>query len=329
MYKMLINNKVMPNLKNVAILTFEGMPAFEFSCALEIFALPRPEIQNAYTCEVLAVDDKSIASTGGVNISVSKDISALSEFGTIVVPGWPQDRKEIPSQLALGLKNLHANGGRLISICSGAFLFATLGLLDGKQATTHWRYSDSFKARFPKVNYQGDVLYTEDNNIYSSAGSTAGLDLCLHIVRQDLGYKKANKVARRLVMQPHRAGGQAQYIEAPILQDKPNRLSETLAWALSHLDQEILIDDLANRACVSRRSFDRQFRANMSMSPKQWLIQIRIARACEILESTGFDIEHVAQQAGFDKAINLRHHFKIQKGISPAQYRAQFAMQVV
>ena len=313
----------MPDLKHVAVLTYEGLPAYEFSCALEMFALPRPEIGNAYTCEALAVDAKTVTTTGGVEISVKRGVGKLSEFGTLVIPGWPIERRKIPAKLKQRVLALHAAGGRLISICSGAFLLAELGLLDGKQATTHWQYSDLFKQRFPLVNYQGDVLYTEDGNIHTSAGSSAGLDLCLQIIRHDLGHRKANYVARRLVMPPHRAGGQAQYADPPIIY-QPSRLSDALRWAMDNLSEEISVDQLADKACMSRRSFDRQFRSSMAMSPKQWLIQLRIHHACELLESSELDIEQVAAESGFDKAINLRHHFKLQKGVSPSQYRNQF-----
>ena len=313
----------MPDLKHVAVLTYEGLPAYEFSCALEMFALPRPEIGNAYTCEALAVDAKTVTTTGGVEISVKRGVGKLSEFGTLVIPGWPIERRKIPAKLKQRVLALHAAGGRLISICSGAFLLAELGLLDGKQATTHWQYSDLFKQRFPLVNYQGDVLYTEDGNIHTSAGSSAGLDLCLQIIRHDLGHRKANYVARRLVMPPHRAGGQAQYADPPITY-QPSRLRDALRWAMDNLSEEISVDQLADKACMSRRSFDRQFRSSMAMSPKQWLIQLRIHHACELLESSELDIEQVAAESGFDKAINLRHHFKLQKGVSPSQYRNQF-----
>jgi AraC family transcriptional activator FtrA len=313
----------MPDLKRVAVLTYEGLPAYEFSCALEMFALPRPEIDNAYTCEALAVDGKTVISTGGISISVKRGVGRLDEFGTVVIPGWPIERRKIPAKLKQRLLALHAAGGRLISICSGAFLLAELGLLDGKQATTHWQYSDIFKQRFPLVNYLGDVLYTESDNLYTSAGSSAGLDLCLQIIRHDLGHNMANQVARRLVMPPHRSGGQAQYADPPISY-QPSRLSDALQWGLANLSKDISVDQLADKACMSRRSFDRQFRSSMAISPKQWLIQLRIHYACELLESSELDIEQVAAESGFDKAINLRHHFKLHKGVSPSQYRSQF-----
>ena len=274
----------MPKLEHVAVLTYAGMPAYEFSCALEMFALPRPEIDNAYTCEALAVDGKTIVSTGGISISVKRGVGRLGEFGTVVIPGWPIERRKIPAKLKQRLLALHAQGGRLISICSGAFLLAELGLLDGKQVTTHWHYSELFKQRFPQVNYQGDVLYTENDNIYTSAGSSAGLDLCLQIIRHDLGHQKANQVARRLVMPPYRSGGQAQYADSPITY-QPSRLSDALSWAMGNIDKEISIDQLADKACMSRRNFDRLFRSTMAISPKQWLIQLRIHNACELLES--------------------------------------------
>ncbi len=314
------------DLTRVAILTYEGLSAYEFSCALEIFALPRPELGEGYHCEALAVDGVKVVSTGGVEISVQRDISVLAEFGTVVVPGWPLSRRVVPDVLASQIRLVYANGGRLVSICSGSFLYASLGLLDGKVATTHWAYSDEFKARFPEVKYQGDVLYTEDQRLFTSAGSSAGLDLCLHIIRNDFGHTKANQVARRLVMSPHRAGGQAQFVEQPMLKQS-DRFNDALNWALAHIDQVISIDDLAQQACLSRRSFDRQFRAATEMSPKQWLIQQRVKRAQELLESTALNIEQVAIQSGFDKAINLRHHFKSLINVSPSQYRLQFGLQ--
>ena len=171
--------------------------------------------------------------------------------------------------------------------------------------------------------FQRDVLYTEDDNIFTSAGSSAGLDLCLHLVRQDFGYEKANIVARRLVMSPQRSGGQAQFIEQ-IMPKHRHQLSEALAWAIEHLSEQWTVDDWAAQACLSRRSFDRQFRATLATSPKQWLIEQRVALACTLLESSTASIEHVAEGSGFEKAINLRHHFKGLKSISPVQYRAQF-----
>lgn len=313
----------MPDLKRIAILTYDNLSAYEFSCALEMFALTRPELNNAYTCEALAVDGKTVSSTGGVKISVERGFEKLDEFGTVVIPGWPVDRTDIPQQLSVSLRALHARGGRLIAICGGSFLLAELGLLDGKQATTHWQYSERFQQRFPKVDYQGDVLYTYSKQLFTSAGSSAGMDLCLHIVRHDFGHRIANKVARRLVMSPYRAGGQAQFVDLPI-NYQTTRLGDALNWALINLSKDISIDELAKQACMSRRSFDRQFRSTMAISPKQWLIQLRIHHACELLESSDYDIEQIANETGFDKAINLRHHFKLQKGVSPSQYRSQF-----
>lgn len=314
-------------LTDVAILTFDGMPAFEFSCALEVFGLHRPELGadegGGYRCEALAVDGFQARSTGGVAIRVARSISAVQEFGTLVVPGWPRDRQQVPGMLARALEAFISSGGRVISICSGSFLLAELGWLDGRDATTHWAYAEEFQRRFPRVNFVADVIYTEDAPFYTSAGSSAGLDLCLHIVREDFGHEKANQVAKRLVMPAHRSGGQAQYVEKP-LPATPSRLSETLDWAMQHLDSTISVDDMAEHACTSRRSFDRRFRASVGMSPKQWLIQQRLQRVCTLLESTRLDIEQVAQKSGFEQAMNLRHHFRKQFNISPTQYRQQF-----
>jgi AraC family transcriptional activator FtrA len=210
-----------------------------------------------------------------------------------------------------------------VSFCSGAFLLAELGLLDGRKATTHWRYAEFFKARFPSVHYVDDVLYVYDGKIGCSAGSAAALDLGIEIIRQDFGYKIANQVARRLVLSAHRQGGQSQFVETPVLQS-PGQFAKALDWALKHLSEAIDVNNMAERANMSRRTFDRKFRSSLNQSPKEWLTTQRLNLAKELLEMETANVEKVASLCGFESAITFRHHFRKNIGVSPGQYRKQF-----
>lgn len=309
----------------VAILAFDGVPFFELGCAIEIFALERPEYNNWYNTKVVCLDNTTITSTNNIVMSV-EHVSSLAEFDMLIVPGWKTDNKKVKLALAQELTDFHQQSKRIVSFCSGAFLLAQLGLLNDKQATTHWRYSENFIARFPQVNYLSNVLYTQQDNIYCSAGSAAGLDLSLEIVRQDFGHVTANQVARRLVISPHRRGGQAQYVETPVAQNS-SPLSGTLDWALTRLDKHIIVDDLASHANMSRRSFDRHFRAALGLSPKAWLNQQRVNLAKRVIENNPVSLEQLAEQVGFDNAVTLRFNFNKYIGVSPSQYQAQFSNQ--
>ena len=202
-------------------------------------------------------------------------------------------------------------------------MLAEAGLLDGREATTHWRYTNQFKARYPNITFVENVLYIYDGRIGCSAGSAAALDLGLEVVRRDFGHDKANQVARRLVIPPHRSGGQAQYVETPIM-PRPNHFASTLDWAVKRLNCKIDIDDLADKANMSRRNFDRHFRASIGMSPKEWINRQRLQLAQTLLQNRNSSMENIAQQAGFNTAMNMRHHFRKTFGISPSEYQSQF-----
>lgn len=309
-------------MRRIAILTHAHCSLFELGCAVELFALPRPEIAHWYACDVVNLEGAPFESTAGVTIA-AKCVTSLSDYDTLVIPSWPTQGAPVPEALAREVRAFAQAGKRLLSFCSGAFLLAELGLLDGRQATTHWRYAEQFKARFTQVNYVDDVLYVWQDPIGCSAGSAAALDLGLAVIRHDFGYKVANQVARRLVMSAHRAGGQSQFVEAPMLA-VPNQFAGALDWAQQHLTSPINVDQLAARANMSRRTFERKFRASFNLSPNEWLIQQKIERAKGLLEETTLPLERLAEQSGFDSVVTLRHHFRRLLGVSPKQYQQQF-----
>ncbi len=310
----------------VAILTTDNIALFELGCAVELFSLPRPEIKGWYQTEVVSFSNKKQLATGGIKV-ITTQVENFDDYEMLVIPSWPIDQN-ISKKLSQAIEKFHKKAGRVISFCSGAFLLAEVGLLDQQEATTHWRYAECFKERYPKVKYLNDVLYCYNGNIGCSAGSSAGIDLGIEIIRQDYGSLIANKVARRLVIAAHRNGGQSQFVEMPVI-EKNNQFSETLDWMVTHLNsdknnQKIDINCLAKKANMSRRTFDRKFRQSLNMSPNVWLIQQRINRVKDLLETTNFSIDRIAMNAGFENAVSLRHHFKKVLKLSPTQFRQQF-----
>ena len=308
---------------NVAILTYSGSALFETACAVELFGLSRPEFENWYQTEVVTFEDGILSSTCNVGLEVKK-IKSLEPYDMLIVPSWPTSSQEIEPELAEQVIEFHSSNKTLISFCSGAFLLAELGLLDNTQATTHWRYAEAFKQRFEAVNYVDDVLYVFGENIGTSAGSAAGIDLGLEIIRRNFGSAIANHVAKRLVMSPHRKGGQSQYVE-PRIEQQSSIFENTLKWALENLSLSLSIDDLARKSHMSRRTFDRHFRNSHGCSAKQWLINQRVILAKATLEQSKASIEHIAGITGFESANTLRHHFRKILGVSPRQYRDQFS----
>ncbi|MBY7898289.1 helix-turn-helix domain-containing protein [Vibrio fluvialis] len=309
-------------MRRIAILTHAHCSLFELGCAVELFALPRPEIEQWYDCDVVNLEGEPFDSTAGVRIE-AKRVTSLTGYDTLVIPSWPTQGAPVPEALANEVRAFAQAGKRLLTFCSGAFLLAELDILDGRQATTHWRYAEQFKARFSKVDYVDDVLYVWQDPIGCSAGSAAALDLGLAVIRHDFGYKVANQVARRLVMSAHRAGGQSQFVEAPML-EVPNQFAGALDWAQQNLTAPLNVDQLAERANMSRRTFERKFRASFNLSPNEWLIQQKIERAKGLLEETTLPLERLAEQSGFESVVTLRHHFRRLLGVSPKQYQQQF-----
>lgn len=306
----------------VTILVLEKLSLFELACAVELFALPREELSDWYETKIVSLNSKIFDGLCGSQF-ICEQVEALPKCDLLIIPSFPLKTQTIDEKIKTEILKHFNAGGRIISFCSGSFLLANLGLLDAREATTHWRYAEEFQARFPYVNYREDILYTYDGTIGCSAGSAAGIDLGIEVIRQDYGHKIANNVARRLVLPAHRNGGQAQFVEKP-LETAKSVLSSTLDWAVLNLTSELTISDIANEANMTRRTFDRQFKKYYNMTPLEWLLQRKLEIAKTLLESTHSSIEHIAEQAGFESPVTLRHNFKKYLSISPKEYRTRF-----
>jgi AraC family transcriptional regulator, transcriptional activator FtrA len=313
-----------PNNRVVA-LAYDGLCAFEFGVAAELFGLARPELAiRWYDFSVVSVDKGPLRTLGGMTMKAPTDLSVIERAGTVVLPGWRDADDTPPDALLHALRVAHRRGARIMSICSGVFILAASGLLDGKAATTHWRYTDKLRERFHAIDVRPDVLYVDNGSILTSAGSAAGIDLGLHLIRRDHGMHIANQVARRLVTPPHREGGQAQFMAAsPTTPESPS-LHGTVEWMRHHLSDQIDIDEMARHALMSTRTFARRFRDEIGMPPHQWLTRQRVARAQELLETTDASIDHIAHASGFATAVTLRHHFQRETMTTPSDYRAAF-----
>ncbi len=313
----------------VAVLAYDGLCTFEFGVAYEIFGLNRPEMgQGWYRYRLVAIEAGKLRVEGGLSVEADGDLSLLDDADLIIVPGWRGKDAPVPQALVLTLQAAHRRGARLASLCSGVFVLAATGLLDGQRATTHWRYTDALAECYPAIRIEPDVLYVDNGSILTAAGSAAGIDLCLHIVRRDFGPEAANRVARRLVVPPHRDGGQAQYIEQPVpLSFESQRLGALIDWMRSNLAKEQPLPALAVRAGMSLRTFQRRFEEMTGLAPGSWIIRERVNRARSILESSpDISIETVADLCGFGAPETLRHHFRNLIGVTPAAYRQRFAL---
>ena len=311
---------------SVSVLAFDGMSVFEMGIVVEVFGLPRPEFDRPwYELTICAETPGPLRVVGGASLYTEHGLDAFAAAETLIVPGVADVHADPSPALAAALRAAHARGARIMSICSGAFALAGAGLLDGRRATTHWRYADRLRSRYPSVEVDADVLYLDDGDVLTSAGSAAGLDLCLHVVRRDHGPAIANAVARRLVVQPHRDGGQAQFIEAPVTEDPDDdRLARSMEWALGHLTEPITVEVLARRAHMSSRTYLRHFARATGTTPIRWLINQRVNASLALLETTGSPIEEVAAAVGFESVVTFRHHFTQIVRTSPSAYRRAF-----
>lgn len=313
--------------RSVVVLAYEGLCTFEFGIAVEIFGLPRPELDlDWYRFQVCSLEPRPVRATGGILVEADAGPGALRAADTIVIPGWRNADEPPPETLLAALRAAHRRGARLVSICSGVFVLAATGLLDGKRATTHWRYVDRLRTRFPKIQVEPDVLYVDEGSILTSAGSAAGLDLCLHIVRCDFGAEVANIVARRLVIPPHRDGGQAQYTPDSFRKDAKGGLAPLLQWVQGRLDQPLSIEAMAKKAALSPRTLARRFRQEAGTTPYRWMIDQRLTGAQRRLETTKGSIDEIAEAVGFGTATTLRQHFQRAFGTTPTAYRRRFSM---
>lgn len=309
----------------VVALAYDGLCTFEFGITTEVFGLPRPEMGvDWYSFKPCAEHPGRLTTNAGLAVHVDDGLDLLGEAGTIVIPGWRSDGAPPSERLREALLAAHARGARLVSICSGAFLLAATGLLDGRRATTHWRYAARLQAAHPAIIVDADTLYAGDDRLFTSAGSAAGIDLLLHLVRMDFGPDAANSVARRLVVAAHRSGGQAQFIERPVMARSDSPLGDLLDSLRSDPAKPWTIEQMAKAAVMSERTLARRFREETGDSPLAWLTLQRIALARDLLETTGLPMEYIADKAGMGSATNLRLHFASYVGIAPNLYRKQF-----
>ncbi len=309
----------------VVALAYDGLCTFEFGVAVEVFGLPRPELgEGWYRFAVASVDQGELRATGGVRIVVDGGYELLQEADTIVIPGWRDVSSPVPEALCDALREAHQRGCRIISICSGVFVLAAAGLLDDRKATTHWRYVSELQRRFPAINVVEDVLYVGHHDVLTSAGSAAGIDLCLHVVRTDFGLEVANNVARRLVLQPHRDGSQTQQQLRPVARSRESqRFGLLLDWLHNNIAQKHTLDALASQVGMSPRTLMRRFQESTGLTPARWLMNERLNRAQQALNTSHISIEQIAQQTGFGSANSLRYHFQKRFGISPQVLRNQ------
>ena len=305
----------------------DGMTSFEPAVADEFFGTDRSALLGVpWYRYATCTPGRSPIRIGNFAVSESRGLEALRRADTVVVAGWCDTERRGSGALMDGLRRAYGRGARMVSFCTGAFALAEAGLLDGRPATTHWAHADEFHARYPKVRLDPSVLYVDDGDVLTSAGSAASIDLAVHIVQRDFGADVANHVARNLVVPPHRRGGQAQFIQTPVgpPEECCDGLGAALEWANAHLDEEVTVARLAEVALMSPRHFARQFRATAGTTPHQWLLTQRLTRARSLLETTDHSVEQVATRSGFGSAAALRLHFQRGLGTSPSAYRRTF-----
>jgi AraC family transcriptional regulator, transcriptional activator FtrA len=311
-------------MHTVAVAVVSGTAPFELATAVEVFGTDRSYLSpDWYSFKLCAVEPGAVRVNGGLLLDTPYTVDDLVCADTVIVPA-AGERPEEHGPLLEALRAAYANGARIASICTGAFILAEAGLLDGRRATTHWAHAAEFAARYPAVDVDPNVLYVEDGRLFTSAGTAAGIDLCLHLVRQDLGTDIANAVARRMVVPPHRDGGQAQYVDAPLPKCDQETIGPLLDWALARLDEPLTLPDLAKQANVSVRTLVRRFAAATRTTPLQWVLAQRVRRAQHLLESSDEPVERIASLAGFGTAANLRQHFARAVGVPPMHYRRTF-----
>jgi len=317
----------------VAVLAVDGVVAFDLGTPSQVFgAAVGPDDELLYHTLTCSAGARPVATSAGFDAAVAHGLDAVGRACTVVVPG-PAGGSDaahgrVDDAVLDALRSAALRGARIVSICTGAFVLAAAGLLDGRPATTHWRYADRFSRLFPSVRLDPDVLFVDDGDILTSAGVAAGIDLCLHIVRRDHGAQVANRAARRCVVAPLRAGGQAQFIEHPLPERDATSLAAVRAWALHRLEAPLGLPDLAAQAGVSVRTLTRRWRAETGQSPLRWLLMQRVQLARELLEGTDLPVEQVARRAGLGSAASMRAHLQAALGQSPTLYRRAFRASV-
>ncbi len=306
----------------VCAIAYDGLCTFEFGIAVELFALPRPEFDNWYKFATVKAEPGPIRAVGGITLDAEDDLGLLQAASLIIIPGWRGADTPVPEDLCEALRAAYGRGARVASICSGVFVLAAAGLLNGKSATTHWRYTEKLAEDYPDITVDPDVLFVEAERVYTSAGSAAGLDLGLHIIRQDFGARVAASVARRLVLPAQRDGGQRQFVPRP---EPKVRMGSGLAALQDHIrasiDEEWPIERMASFAATSGRTLSRRFHEEAGTTPLNWLKLERVSRAAELLENSSIPLSDVWESCGFGSAETFRREFRKSMGVPPARYR--------
>ncbi|WP_369192810.1 GlxA family transcriptional regulator [Streptomyces djakartensis] len=307
--------------ERVVVLALDGVYPFELGIPSRILGAA----DGRYEVLTCSVDGGPVRTNADFGVTVEHGPEALATAGTVVIAPVAPDRltDEVPAKVLAALALIRP-GTRIVSICTGAFVLAAAGLLDGRRATTHWQVADHFRRMFPHVDLDPDVLFVDDHPFLTSAGAASGVDVCLHLVRKDHGSELANRVARRCVVPPFRDGGQAQYIEQPVPEQGAASTAATRAWALQRLDDPLTLADLAGHARMSLRTFARRFHDEVGLSPGRWLIQQRVSRARHLLESSDLTVDQIAGRVGFATGASLRQHLHAAIGVSPQAYRRTF-----
>jgi transcriptional regulator GlxA family with amidase domain len=314
-----------PRGRSVAVLGCQDMAAFEMGVACEVFGTDRSDRGlPLWDFALCLIEPGPIRIRSGFTVDSPYGLDRVAEADIVVVPAWPDLEARPPDEVVDALHAAVERGSWLLGYCSGTFALAHAGLLTGRRATTHWHYAAEFRALFPQVDLDRDVLYVADGPVMTSAGTSAAIDLSLHVLRLIDGPEVANAVARRMVVPPHRDGGQAQYVERPLPADDDHDLTDLLAWMEQHLEEDLSVPRLAGRAHMSERTFARRFRAETGTTPHHWLTWQRVLHAQRLLETTELDVDRVAERAGFGSAATLRHHFVGRVGTSPQRYRRTF-----
>ncbi|MFD7260389.1 helix-turn-helix domain-containing protein [Streptomyces sp. NPDC059874] len=309
-------------MTTVALAVTDGMLHFELSLACEVFGYDLSGVADPWYS--LAVCGPGAVRLGRFRMEPDSGLDRLPHADLVIVPGWADVDVDPPAELVDAVRAAHEAGARVASLCTGAFILAAAGLLDGRRATTHWAHTQALADRYPGVEVDPDVLYVDSGSVLTSAGKAAAMDLCLHLVRLDHGSAIANALARRLVVPPHRAGGQAQFVPAPVPAQDDHPLADLLPWAIERLDRALTVEDLARRANMSSRHLGRHFRSVTGTTPLQWLLTQRIRRAQELLETTGDSVDTIAEATGMGTAASLRRHFNRTIGVPPDAYRRTF-----
>ena len=311
----------------VAVAVTDAIPIFEFAVPQEVFGTDRSDIVDPwYEMRLCAAEPGPLRTSGGLQITPSYGLDDLSVADTVLVPACARATQVSPPPALIdALRAAHRNGARIVSICSGAYLLAYAGLLEGRSATTHWMNAIDFTYRFPNVRLDPTVLYVDNGDVITSAGTGAAIDVCLHVVRLDHGTAVASEIARRMVVPPHRDGSQVQHATPPASRDQGDSdLGQVMGWARQRLDEPLTISQMARQAHVSPRTFARRFREIIGITPLQWLLEQRIRLAQELLETTDEPVERIARTVGFGNAASMRQHFGRITSVSPQTYRHVF-----